>query len=235
MLSAIHTYMYKWSPIFCELGLQCLLSTTPLLKFFLEQFTLEDFPKDSLTTYFYQLVRKIWSGQFSIVYPRDFKSALGLFHVQFQDYRQVCLFYWDSWMELHLLLINFPWKLICAKHAQGQVCWNKIRGLCVKIILLKSHNIAVFNFSLSVYRNIDNKGNDVTRLEVLSNYIVSFYSKAKQSQMFYLKLTLNTLYNWTVTPFLEATCVRISNCSLKTGFISMYNVAYGECPLVRLY
>lgn len=51
--------------------------------------------------------------------------------------------------------------------------------------LIESHNIAVFNFSLSVYRNIDNKGNDVTRLEVLSNYIVSFYSKAKQSQMFY--------------------------------------------------
>lgn len=73
---------------FMNAGLQCLLSTTPLLKFFLEQFTLEDFPKDSLTTYFYQLVRKIWSGQFSIVYPRDFKSALGLFHVQFQDYRQ---------------------------------------------------------------------------------------------------------------------------------------------------
>lgn len=138
MLSAIHSctymykwFMYKWFPIFCELGLQCLLSTTPLLKFFLEQFTLEDFPKDSLTTYFYQLVRKIWSGQFSIVYPRDFKSALGLFHVQFQDYRQVCLFYWDSRMDWHLLLINFHWKLICAKHAQGQVCWNKIRGLCV--------------------------------------------------------------------------------------------------------
>lgn len=92
MLSAVHTYMHMWSPIFCEVGLQCLLSTTPLLKFFLEQFTSEDCTKDSLTTYFYHLVRKIWSGQFSIVYPRDFKNALGLFHVQFQDYRQVCFF-----------------------------------------------------------------------------------------------------------------------------------------------
>lgn len=154
MLSAVHTYMHMWSPIFCEVGLQCLLSTTPLLKFFLEQFTSEDCTKDSLTTYFYQLVRKIWSGQFSIVYPRDFKNALGLFHVQFQDYRQVCFFFTEilGWNY-------FYW-------------WSIFT--CDKIIWLRSHNVAVINFPLSVYRSIDHDGNNVKRLEVLSNNIMSF-------------------------------------------------------------
>ncbi|XP_062584733.1 uncharacterized protein LOC134246383 [Saccostrea cucullata] len=73
---------------FMNAGLQSLLSTTPLLKFFLEQFTLEDCSQDTLITNFHQLVCKIWSGRYTIVYPRDFKNALALFHVQFQDYRQ---------------------------------------------------------------------------------------------------------------------------------------------------
>lgn len=136
MLSAIHTYMYKWSSIFCELGLQCLLSTTPLLKFFLEQFTLEDFPKDSLTTYFYQLVRKIWSGQFSIVYPRDFKNALGLFHVQFQDYRQVCFFLLRFLNGIAFIADRFSLKINMCKACTGSSLLKQNKGVvCLNYLI----------------------------------------------------------------------------------------------------
>ncbi|KAK3094941.1 hypothetical protein FSP39_008127, partial [Pinctada imbricata] len=73
---------------FMNSGLQSLLSTTPLVKYFLEQFSTEESQVDTLTNNFHQLICKIWSGRYSIIYPRDFKNALGLFHIQFQDYRQ---------------------------------------------------------------------------------------------------------------------------------------------------
>lgn len=47
--------------------------------------------------------------------------------------------------------------------------------MCVKIILLKSYNIVVLNFLFLVYRNIDNKGNDVIRFDfVYVLYILIF-------------------------------------------------------------
>ncbi|KAJ8309900.1 hypothetical protein KUTeg_011765, partial [Tegillarca granosa] len=75
---------------FMNSGLQSMLSTTPLLKYFLDKYLeAETMDKDStLAIHFIYLACKYWSGNFSIIYPREFKNALGLQHSQFQDYRQ---------------------------------------------------------------------------------------------------------------------------------------------------
>ena len=35
-------------------------------------------------------MQKFWSGSFSLIHPNKFKEVVGLYHPQFQDYRQVC-------------------------------------------------------------------------------------------------------------------------------------------------
>ncbi|XP_076454065.1 uncharacterized protein LOC143289100 [Babylonia areolata] len=73
---------------FMNAGLQSLASCPPLLKFYFEEFELTEGLKGTLTGAFYQLLVKMWSGRYSLVQPRHFKDLLGLYHPQFQDYRQ---------------------------------------------------------------------------------------------------------------------------------------------------
>lgn len=73
---------------FMNAGLQCLFCNTHLVKFFHEQFVLNDVSKDTLTGKFCQLVRKVWSGNFSLIHPLDFKGTLGMYYPQFHDFRQ---------------------------------------------------------------------------------------------------------------------------------------------------
>ena len=71
-------------------GLQSLMATPPLIKFFLQDHS-EAVGSHSLVEQFSAFVTKFWSGQFSILYPKDLKTALGHIHGQFKDYRQVGL------------------------------------------------------------------------------------------------------------------------------------------------
>ncbi|GAB1605457.1 uncharacterized protein LOC115230714 [Argonauta hians] len=73
---------------FMNAGLQCLFCNMHLIKYFHEQFVLNDLTKDTLTGKFCQLVRKVWSGHFSLIHPLDFKNTLGMYYPQFQDFRQ---------------------------------------------------------------------------------------------------------------------------------------------------
>ena len=74
---------------FMNSGLQCLLSSIPLVKF-LFNYKIGDQSIDAtLLGQFHELFWKVWCGKYSVIYPRDFKQTLGLYHPQFQDYRQV--------------------------------------------------------------------------------------------------------------------------------------------------
>ncbi|KAL4220399.1 hypothetical protein ACF0H5_020802 [Mactra antiquata] len=73
---------------FMNAGLQCLMSTMPVVKFLLGYYQNKRSIDETLLGQFQRLFVKIWSGQFSIVHPKDFKQTLGIYHSQFQDYRQ---------------------------------------------------------------------------------------------------------------------------------------------------
>jgi len=72
-------------------GLQCLMSTTPMVKFLLHYQNTVKTMDSTILSHFVRLFCKVWSGHFSVVYPKDFKTTLGVYHPQFQDYRQVCI------------------------------------------------------------------------------------------------------------------------------------------------
>lgn len=72
---------------FMNAGLQSLMATPPVIKYFLQNHS-EALGGHSLLEQFSIFVSKFWSGQFSILYPKDLKTALGHIHGQFKDYRQ---------------------------------------------------------------------------------------------------------------------------------------------------
>ena len=71
-------------------GLQSLMATPPVIRYFLQDQS-ESVVSHNLVEQFSMFVSKFWSGQFSILYPKDLKTALGHIHGQFKDYRQVNL------------------------------------------------------------------------------------------------------------------------------------------------
>ncbi|KAL5004767.1 hypothetical protein ScPMuIL_018223 [Solemya velum] len=73
---------------FLNSGIQCLANTSPLVKFFLERFRLNKDMQETLTGKLYHLLCRVWSGKYSVIHPQDFKNILGIYHSQFQDYRQ---------------------------------------------------------------------------------------------------------------------------------------------------
>ena len=89
---------------FMNSGIQSLASCPPLLKYFFEEFQLSDNLRGTLTGAFYLLLCKIWSGTYSLIHPRHFKELLGLYHPQFQDYRQVRALQW-AW-AFHSLMFT---------------------------------------------------------------------------------------------------------------------------------
>lgn len=76
---------------FMSTGLQCLIATSALVHYFLQKnVTLSlDSMKDTLAVQFSVLVEKVWSGQYSVIHPIEFKQTLGAHYPQFKDYRQV--------------------------------------------------------------------------------------------------------------------------------------------------
>nr|XP_018899838.1 PREDICTED: ubiquitin carboxyl-terminal hydrolase 15-like [Bemisia tabaci] len=75
---------------FMSTGLQCLIATSALVHYFLQKnVTLSlDSMKDTLAVQFSVLVEKVWSGQYSVIHPIEFKQTLGAHYPQFKDYRQ---------------------------------------------------------------------------------------------------------------------------------------------------
>ncbi|XP_021344644.1 uncharacterized protein LOC110444603 [Mizuhopecten yessoensis] len=73
---------------FMNAGLHCLMNTAPIIKYFLDQYSCNVKFGPSLAAHFYWLACKYWSGNYSIIHPGDFKTCLGTFHGQFEDYRQ---------------------------------------------------------------------------------------------------------------------------------------------------
>uniref|UniRef100_A0A1B6DR09 ubiquitinyl hydrolase 1 n=1 Tax=Clastoptera arizonana TaxID=38151 RepID=A0A1B6DR09_9HEMI len=70
---------------FMSTGVQCLMATPALVKYFLEQ---NDLMNDSLIAHLSSLTQKMWSGQYSSIQPTDFKDILGEHFPQFKDFRQ---------------------------------------------------------------------------------------------------------------------------------------------------
>ncbi|XP_033100991.1 uncharacterized protein LOC117104308 [Anneissia japonica] len=70
---------------FMNTGLQCLMSISHLCKFILEH---DEFHEATLAKNFSDLMKKIWSGEFSVLKPSTFKNALSDMHSQFRGFRQ---------------------------------------------------------------------------------------------------------------------------------------------------
>lgn len=73
-------------------GIQCLVATKSLVRFFLKKLSDNDLDENSLTMQFTELLQKMWAGQYSIVHPMKFKQALGSYYPQFKDCSQVTYF-----------------------------------------------------------------------------------------------------------------------------------------------
>ncbi|XP_065212556.1 ubiquitin carboxyl-terminal hydrolase 4-like [Planococcus citri] len=73
---------------FMSTGIQCLVATTSLVRFFLKKLSASNLDENSLTMQFTELLQKMWSGQYSIVHPMKFKQALGSYYPQFKDCSQ---------------------------------------------------------------------------------------------------------------------------------------------------
>ncbi|XP_071950518.1 uncharacterized protein [Antedon mediterranea] len=70
---------------FMNTGLQCLMNISHLCKFILEH---DEFQEATLARKFSDLMKKIWSGEFSVLKPLMFKNALSDMHSQFRGFRQ---------------------------------------------------------------------------------------------------------------------------------------------------
>lgn len=73
---------------FMNSGMQCLLSNPSIIKFFLEDFKIDEGSRHVLAGKFAVLLEKFWSGFFSLLHPSEFHHTVGVYHSQFQDYRQ---------------------------------------------------------------------------------------------------------------------------------------------------
>ncbi|KAL6068112.1 Ubiquitin carboxyl-terminal hydrolase 11 [Balamuthia mandrillaris] len=80
---------------FMNSALQCLSNTTPLLRYFLQDVYLTEINptnplgmKGDLAKSFAELLKLIWSGRYTSVVPREFKSILSKYAPQFSGYQQ---------------------------------------------------------------------------------------------------------------------------------------------------
>ncbi|XP_035230253.1 uncharacterized protein LOC118202203 isoform X2 [Stegodyphus dumicola] len=72
---------------FMNAGLQCLLNNKIFKNFFCEQ-ELESFVKGTLSYKFADIMKKVWSGSYSMLNLSEFKECFGALHLQFQNFRQ---------------------------------------------------------------------------------------------------------------------------------------------------
>ncbi|XP_072034275.1 LOW QUALITY PROTEIN: uncharacterized protein [Amphiura filiformis] len=70
---------------FMNSGLQCLMHNTSLCSALTQ---CDKCPEESLSGKFQQLLHKVWSGEFAVLHPSQFKDTLGFMHGQFKDFRQ---------------------------------------------------------------------------------------------------------------------------------------------------
>ncbi|ESN90038.1 hypothetical protein HELRODRAFT_136793, partial [Helobdella robusta] len=73
---------------FMNAGLQCLFCNPGICQYFLHDFKRLEQNKNTIVDAFADLVRRCWSGQFSVLRPYRFKSSISSYHSQFRDYRQ---------------------------------------------------------------------------------------------------------------------------------------------------
>ncbi|KAI5711727.1 hypothetical protein M8J75_002717 [Diaphorina citri] len=128
---------------FMSAGIQSLVAASALVEYFTNK-SEEDSLKSSsacssLVDEFALLVRKMWSGQYSIVHPNDFKQILGVHYPQFKDYRQF----------LALLLDGLHEQLNTATSSESSsnlasVCETTLKDAqCTSTSLLENNNLAV--------------------------------------------------------------------------------------------
>lgn len=91
---------------FMASGLQCLAATPPLIQSFLSRSCVEKDNVHSLTDQFASLLQKMWSGNYCVLRPIEFKQALGFNYPQFKDFRQVitvCYNAFCSFIDVNLM------------------------------------------------------------------------------------------------------------------------------------
>jgi ubiquitin carboxyl-terminal hydrolase 4/11/15 len=91
---------------FMASGLQCLAATPPLIQSFLSRSCVEKDNVHSLTDQFASLLQKMWSGNYCVLRPIEFKQALGFNYPQFKDFRQVitvCCNAFCSFIDVNLM------------------------------------------------------------------------------------------------------------------------------------
>ena len=58
----------------------------------------------SLTDQFASLLQKMWSGNYSVLRPVEFKQALGSYYPQFKDFRQVNVMHFEMFLlDLYII------------------------------------------------------------------------------------------------------------------------------------
>ncbi|KAF8783164.1 uncharacterized protein LOC129963728 [Argiope bruennichi] len=72
---------------FMNAGLQCLLNNKVFKEYFAEA-DLDSFAKGSLAYKFAEIMKKVWSGSYSVLHLGEFKECFGDMHNQFRNYRQ---------------------------------------------------------------------------------------------------------------------------------------------------
>ncbi|KAF2346436.1 Peptidase C19 ubiquitin carboxyl-terminal hydrolase [Trinorchestia longiramus] len=96
---------------FMAAGLQCLLNTPPFVEYFFCH--PHDSEEGSLVRGFSELVHKVWSGRYSSIRPVAFKQAFGNHWRDFQDYRQVRLFFPFCSSSSFFLCSSFLFLIFC--------------------------------------------------------------------------------------------------------------------------
>ncbi|XP_071085710.1 uncharacterized protein [Haliotis cracherodii] len=164
---------------FMNAGLQCLASSASLVKFLLEDFVLEETNKNTLLGQFYKLLCKMWCGQFSVVHPKEFKDTLGLYHSQFQDYRQH-----DCQEFLALLLDTFHEQLNTGRSNLAALSNNEAIPGCSPLHVLEPLSNSLNNQDSSPLMETSDAGDDQAPDETLScdnDHVTSSHSQSKPS------------------------------------------------------
>lgn len=95
---------------FMASGLQCLAATPPLMQSFLSRPSTEKENVHSLTDQFASLLQKMWSGNYRVLRPVEFKQALGFNYPQFKDFRQVISLYYNMFYHF-IRLVQYELQL----------------------------------------------------------------------------------------------------------------------------
>ncbi|GIY97535.1 ubiquitin carboxyl-terminal hydrolase 15 [Caerostris extrusa] len=99
---------------FMNAGLQCLLNNKVFKAYFTE-INLETFEKGTLTYKFAEMMKKVWSGSYSVLHLSEFKECFGDMYSQFKNFRQH-----DCQEFLALLLDTMHEELNCSNKGKSK-------------------------------------------------------------------------------------------------------------------